>query len=424
MTEVTAASSLGARALVARWNVWLDELMPVSADAGGRPLSSIAPWAVWAAFAVLAVHEMAVAQLAAYFGIDAWGVWKALNAFAEGRDPFDPSLPYVYLPSTLGALFPFGFLPREIFKLFALVLTVVAVPGGAMLSARLSGLPARSWAAALLTLASAAAGSTLWQFTFLNVLSLSVLALPVILALWRAGRWQASAWLIGITVTIKPMLVPLGWFALVDRRWRALVTMAVLPLAFSVVGLAIARDWTTYFTEAVPFLLGGESEELRPALTSLLPVGIVAGWPPLVVTTVRVSVAAAALVLATLLWRRRTDPTLRVVEPTGLLLAASFLSFSAALSNYLLLLMPLLASAAIRGSIARNGVAWVALAAGAVGPLPGGELGPGARWACLTLLAAFLAWCWSAVRVLRSDGPASTVPSATGDDARSTYPNG
>jgi arabinofuranan 3-O-arabinosyltransferase len=360
---------------------------------------------VWVVVAVLVAWNLWRSHVGMLLGIDVDPLWSAARAAVQGETPFSIEHPFVYLPSTALLVLPFGLAPNDVLKGLLLVLTAVGVPLAAALSVRLAGLPARSWLAALLALATTLTLPGQYAYALLNFMVVSLVLLPVVLALLRQERWIAAAALVGAAVAVKPMLVPLGWFAVLSRRWLALLVMAGIPLAASVLALVLLPEPSRFFTEVLPWLLGGEDERLWPYLSALLPVALAQGWPLGLVNVVRLAVAASALVLATALWRRTSDPTLRVVESTGVLLAGSFLAFSAATPIYLLLLLPLLASAVRPGAIARSTVGWVGVVIASLPGFVGDDLGEAgiSRRVALGLLLAYVGWCGAAARRLARD---------------------
>jgi arabinofuranan 3-O-arabinosyltransferase len=381
-------------------------LFPLDPGLTSGPLAARAPWLLWLLVAFSVTWQFRGAHAGQLLGLDAQSLWLAAEAAVRGESPFSTSFPFVYLPSSALLAWPFGLGSNDVLKGVFLLLTGVGIPLAAALSVRLVGMSARSWLAALLALATTLTLPGQYAYSLLNFMIVALVMLPFVLAQMRAVQWTSCGVLVGVSIAVKPMLVPLGWFALIDRRWRALAVMAGIPLVLSLLALALLPEPDRFFTEVLPWLLQGEDETLWPYLSALLPVGLVQGWPLAVVNAVRLGVAALGLVLATLLWRRTADQTLRVVESTGLLLAASFLAFSAATPTYLLLLLPLLASSVRAGAIAANPVAWVGVLVAAAPGFPGDDWGTAgiSRRVAVGLLVAFLAWSWSAMTRLRAAG--------------------
>jgi arabinofuranan 3-O-arabinosyltransferase len=180
--------------------------------------------------------------------------------------------------------------------------------------------------------------------------------------LMSRGRWVAAGAVVGLAIAAKPMLVPLGLIFLLGRRWKGFSLAAGVPIAICGVMLLLIPNPDRFFTETVPFLLGGQDEYSRPYDASIPTMLLRIGIDGPIVSIVRLLVAGAVIVLTVRRWRQGGHEGLRVVESSAILLIGTFLVSTPGFDHYILLVAPaLLASAATVGSPVRTAWFWLAM---------------------------------------------------------------
>lgn len=172
---------------------------------------------------------------------------------------------------------------------------------------------------------------------------------------WARQREVASGVLLGLSIAVKPILLPLCIALLVLRRWGALAAAAAVVAAPSLAALAVD-----------PHALGNLGSVLRDVLegqgafsgyfllfnSAVRSVGILLGWNGWLTTGLRLLVLAAAVAGALAVWRRRPEPA-RTLEAAGLLLAGSWLASASLEAHWLLALIPFAYAAVVPGSMLR-----------------------------------------------------------------------
>jgi arabinofuranan 3-O-arabinosyltransferase len=204
---------------------------------------------------------------------------------------------------------------------------------------------------------------------FFNAIVLGSWTVPVAmlacvaLLLMGRDRWALAGVAIGLSIAVKPMLIPLGLIFLLARRWGGFAFAAGIPVLMSAATLLVVADPKLFFTKTVPFLVGGQDSYSQPydlSLGTMLPrLGI---HGP-VVAAARLLVAVAAVVVAVWRWRQESrGQASRLVETSSILMLGTFLVSSPGFDHYILLVLPgLLAGAATLGSPARTVWFWTAL---------------------------------------------------------------
>lgn len=181
--------------------------------------------------------------------------------------------------------------------------------------------------------------------------------------LMSRDRWGWAGAVIGLSIAIKPMLMPIGLIFLLARRWRGFALAAGLPVLACAVVLPLLPDPGLFFTKTLPFLLGGQDDFARlydGALPAMLPRAGIDN--SLVITGVRAAVLALAIAVAVLRWRRGDDERLRIVESSAALMVGTFLVMSPSFDHYAMVVVPaMLASIVLPGSLARSLWFWIAM---------------------------------------------------------------
>ncbi|MEU8270683.1 glycosyltransferase 87 family protein [Sphaerisporangium sp. NPDC049002] len=313
-------------------------------------------------------------------------VVKAARALLSGHSPYADER-FLYLPSSAVAALSEAWLDdRTIHLVFPFVLAVLTLAGWS-LALGLCGVRVGSRLGVLGMAATALLFGYRSLLTVGNWSVVAVVALPAALLLCSRNRWSAAAVVAGVSIALKPMLVPLALLFLFARRRRALVTLVAVPLVLVLLSLPFTPEPGRFVSSTLPFLLHGQDEYARPydaSLASILP-RLGAGGE--VTLAVRSVVGLVGLLLAWTRWHLPDDTVpldrfvplrgpaglgagevlgsleLRLVETVSMIMLTVFLVFTPAFGHYsLVILLPLAATAVDRRSVARSPWFWVALA--------------------------------------------------------------
>jgi len=176
------------------------------------------------------------------------------------------------------------------------------------------------------------------------------------LALAARGRFRLAAIPFGLSLAIKPVLLPLLPLLAVARQWVAAAVALAVPLVLSAPALLVARDAGRYLGRVVPCPRGSFMPENVALAGAAGYLRMPALGPPL-----RLTVAFIALWAAWRLWRRRhPEPAVALAEVTGCALVSAFLLSCFAWPYFGLYLLPTLAAVVRPGAAVRR---WPALLA-------------------------------------------------------------
>lgn len=385
-----------------------------------------APWsALVLAYAVFALVPVWAARRTDS-GEDNLIVVRAARHLLDGVSPYADKR-FVYPPASLLFGLAEAPFPDSVLRHLSPFACAALVLAGWWAALRLFEVSPRSWLGVL-----SVGGAALFA-PFVNVVVLGSWTAPVAAlacaALLLAGRerWLLAGAAVGLSIAIKPMLVPLGLVFLLARRWGGFALAAGIPAALSAIMLLVVPDRGRFFTDTVPFLLGGQDEYARPfdvSLGAILPRLGIDGAP---VLAARLLLAAVAIAGAVLRWRAPGRTDLRLVETSAILMLGTFLVSSPGFDHYVLLVLPpLLASAAVPGSAVRTAWFWLALVpqSGAVRIQELDTLHRRAfkDWFMMAVLFGGLLWHTAAARRRRARqeyerDSASDVPVGTAGDA-------
>ncbi len=301
---------------------------------------------------VIARHQTAA--------LDLVPVWTAVRAFLHHQSPYAVPL-FVYPPSLLLLAAPLGLVEFSTARLAFLLLDTAAILFAGALCLRLFNLRWRSTAGAVLLFALAIFLPVRDTLSMDNVNGFILMGeIGMILAAARR-RWLLAGALLGCTLAIKPVLLPLLLVLLLYRRWRSIGLAIAIPALLSLLALPLTVEGGQFFTHVIPFLLNGNAHQDQVYNVSLAGVAGVLGLPAALTTALRLVVLIAAAVLMWQRWRAAGDDVLRLVELSGIILLATFLVFSFSWSYYPIYLLPLLVWMVNPASRMNGWITWVAL---------------------------------------------------------------
>ena len=328
--------------------------------------------ALWPLAILSVIHRTVVLTTNGNKTNDFKPVYRAVFNFRHGLDIYNEHFDYVdphylYPPGGTLLMAPFGFLPETVSRYAFILINVVAILAAAYLLLRLFDYTLTSVAAPALLLAMFCTESVTNTLVFTNVngviLLLEVLFFRWLLAGSPDGNLPGRQWwagvAIGLTLVVKPLLLPLLLLPLLNRQWRAVAAAVGVPLAFNAVAWPLLPDPMDWVTGTLPYTLG-----TRDYFNSaILGNGVFFGLPMWLILALRVLFTALAGVAVWLLYRyyRTRDPRFWMLTSSGVLLSASFLVLSLGQGYYSMALFPFLMTVVLPNSVLRNWPAWLGI---------------------------------------------------------------
>jgi arabinofuranan 3-O-arabinosyltransferase len=317
-------------------------LLAFGSDSGLSGTQRRSQWALvlWPVAAVIGLVDAWRWHKGVAFGYDTQHVWQAAHAVLHGGSSWNQ---FVYPPGCLLFAFPLAALPFRVTKVIIYLLQIVSIAYLFWAMTRFIRLPltcARvAWFAVLLALTGQLGIAAHYEnFTLLLI----PLAAGFFLALDR-DRPLAAAVVLGISLTIKPLLAPLVLVLLLRRRWRETGVAVLIPVVLSVIALvvvvAVHADFSGFVHEVEHTFSTNAS---RPWNTSLSAMAKYLHLPSGLGLLARIAVVVVSLFAC---WRIWAQTQLRTAEQTVWFSAPLFviliLCFSFAWGYYSLLLLPL-----------------------------------------------------------------------------------
>jgi arabinofuranan 3-O-arabinosyltransferase len=250
---------------------------------------------------------------------------------------------------------PIAVLSLRQIQLLGLVVTALTTWAAVMISAAVAG---RRWwglTAAVTVFALRYAHPLVAELNLQNISVLCLLALVGFYWFASRERWLLAAVTIGLSLSLKPLLLAVLIVFVLARRWRALA----VPAALNVLALLLVRNPGGVLTK-LPGLLNraGSGAMLNSAWVDVLRTFSFPHWSVIVI---RLATAAVALLAAVLAWRRLDNPALRCVTTTTALLLGIYLAGTLSENHYMLTLVPFAVTGVIPGSPFRWVSAWVGM---------------------------------------------------------------
>ena len=292
-------------------------------------------------------------------GFDLLFAWRAERLFAHGGQPYSIAS-FVYPPSCLLLLRPIAGLSQHQLAAGALVATLLAAGAGVMIAAAALGL--RWWGpvAACSLLLLSYSQSLRGELPLENLSVLEFLALSLFLLLALRGRHVAAAAVLGASIAIKPMLLPVVLVLIVSRRWKATAVALGVPVALNAIALALVAGPLQVLGK-LPGLVNrtGAGAAYNSAWVD---VARSLGLPEAATIALRVFVLAGTVAAAWLAWRRLEDDRLRLVTTSSVLLLGEFVCGTLSEYHYMLILVPLAMTVVVARSPMRFPLAWLGMA--------------------------------------------------------------
>jgi arabinofuranan 3-O-arabinosyltransferase len=331
--------------------------------------STSAVWrsVLWPAAIMSVIHRTVVLTTNGNITDDFKPVYRAVLNFRHGLDVYNEHFDYVdphylYPPGGTLLMAPFGYLPETASRYTFILINTVAIVIAAYLLLRLFGYTWASVAAPALLLAMFCTESVTNTLVFTNINGV-ILLLEVLFFRWLldgkvSHQWWAGV-AVGLTVVVKPVLVPLLLLPLLHRQWRAVLTAIAVPVVFNVAALPLVSDPRDFYTRTLPYIFGTRDY----FNSSILGNGVFFGLPTVLIVLLRVGFTAIAVVSLWLLYRyyRTRDPLFWMLTSSGVLLITSFLVLSLGQGYYSIVLFPFLMTVVLPNSVLRNWPAWLGI---------------------------------------------------------------
>jgi len=300
-------------------------------------------------------------RLGSGLGRDLGTVWYAERVFAHGGQPYSQAAThhrlYLYPPSSLLVLRPTALLSLHAALVLGLVATAALAWATVMVTSAAFG---RRWwglTSAVVVFALAFPQPMVAELTLENVTVMCALALAGCYLLVTRGHFDAAAILIGLSLAIKPMLLPVVLMFVIARKPRAFCLAIAVPLVLNGIAFAVVKNPNEVWSK-LPSLLNrsGSGVQFNSAWVG---VGHILGLPGLATILIQVATVALAVAGAWWSWQRLTDPATRFVTTTSVLLIGAFLAGTLSENHFMVVLVPLAMSAIVPEAPMRRVTAWI-----------------------------------------------------------------
>ncbi|MFW0784836.1 glycosyltransferase family 87 protein [Gordonia sp. CPCC 206044] len=275
--------------------------------------------------------------------------------YGENLNTVDPH--YLYPPSGTLLMAPLALIDPERSRWLFIVVSVLALLACAYLLAKLFGFGARSWVIPVILFFFFSTETVSHTLVFTNFNSFVLLGLLAFLLLMRQRHDLWAGVPLGLTVAVKPVLLPLLLLPLLNRQWRVFVGAIAIPVVLTAVAWPLSVDPGSFISRTLPYL----SEARDYYNSSIAGNGAYFGVADWLVLLLRIAFVLMAVFSLWFLYRyyRKTDELLWLTTSTGVLLVTEFLVGALGQGYYSMLLFPLLMTVFLPGSTMRNWPAWL-----------------------------------------------------------------
>jgi arabinofuranan 3-O-arabinosyltransferase len=329
---------------------------------------------VWPIAAILFAVQIRNAT-SGTFGVDLHAMWQGSRHFLHHEDPYGNPHTYLallYPPASLVAFAPLALLPFSVAKYAMVVVCAAVLVWSIWIVARTVRPEHATTITGIGVLGLALFGPSYSTFLLLNI---SLLFVPAVAAfLWFAARqrWVAAAVILGISLSIKPVLVPLILVAVMARRWRAVAFAIAIPVLANLAVLPLLSKPGQFLDKTAPAVLRGDVSTLGANNLSLAGISDSFNIPAAGEGALRITVACFALIVLWRLGGRAGDfgDLIRIAEAAALVLAAGLIVAPVDEVHYHLALVPVLVTAASERSVLRGALVWLGVALIGLSGLP------------------------------------------------------
>lgn len=296
-------------------------------------------------------------QSSVSLGFDLHYTWLAEQAFVHGGNPYAIA-GFFYPPSHLLLALPLAHASFHTIQQSFLVVTILSMVATVVVSAWTIGRRPWGLTSAAATLALSYSGVAGDEVNLENVSAEIALGFAVMLFLASRRHWSAAGIVLGLTLAIKPMLLPLPIVFILVRQWRGLALALGIPAVLNMAAVFALPKGLGAFVPTLLFLL--HPSGAYPAFSSALSsIGATQAWPFAVTMALRLLAFAMTLVAATLAWRRIEDFSLRLITSLSAMMLGLYLFGPISEDHYMLTLIPVVVSMTRSGSPASWLPAWL-----------------------------------------------------------------
>jgi arabinofuranan 3-O-arabinosyltransferase len=344
---------------VYRSRVFLGQLEPRTA----RTTADAIRYAMWPLAIMTVLHRVLVKAVSGYITDDFKPVYEAALAFLNRREVYNANFDsvdphYLYPPSGTLLISPIAIIDPEKSRWIFISVNAAAVILAGYLLLKLFDLSIKSVAAPILLFGMFSSETVTNTLIFTNINGCVLLAEVgfIMLLLKRRDYWAGAA--MGLTIAVKPILIPLLLLPFVRGQWKVFVTALGIPLILTAIAWPLSVDPLNFFKRTGPYIL-----ETRDYFNSSISGnGEYYGLPPWLTWGLRLLFGAMVLISLWILYRYyRTDELFFVTTTSGLVLTASFLLPSLGQMYYSMMLFPFLMTVVLKNSVLRNWPAWFAI---------------------------------------------------------------
>ena len=254
-----------------------------------------------------------------YQGFDFHLVYGAGRAMTRGHSLFAVQLlghPYGYPPSSALVLgVPLSYFSWPTVTHLLRPLQAVCLVAAVLLAARTVGRSWNSLAVGLGVLLVSLAGVASDALSLENAsIFVALLGAAAFLA-WSKEQFILCGILFGISIALKPLLLPLCLGLLLLRRWNVLASAALVVAVLNLAALGIdpkSLDGMGTFVKGLLTDSGAISGAFFIFNSSYASMGVLFGWPSLLTLGLRVLLAIVTITGMVIVWRTR--PSLRVLS--------------------------------------------------------------------------------------------------------------
>jgi arabinofuranan 3-O-arabinosyltransferase len=322
---------------------------------------------LWPLAILFIIHRSYVLATNGYITDDYGPVYRAVVNFKMGWAIYNEHFNYVdphylYPPGGTLIMAPFGYLPVDASRYWFITFNTIAIILAAYFLVRLFGYTYKSVALPALLAAMFISESVVNTLVFGNING-CILLLEVLFLRWlldgnRKHQWWAGV-AIGLTLVVKPILLPLLLLPLLNRQWRPFVGAIAVPVVFNVAAWPLISDPMDFIKRTVPYLMNTRDY----FNSSIAGNGLYYGLPTWLILSLRIGFLVIAVLALGLLnkYYRTRDPLFWMATSSGVLLITSFLVLSLGQGYYSMMLFPFLMTVVLPNSVLRNWVAWLAI---------------------------------------------------------------
>ncbi|OBI53613.1 arabinofuranan 3-O-arabinosyltransferase [Mycobacterium sp. E787] len=322
---------------------------------------------LWPLAIMSVLHRSIILTLNGNITDDFKPVYRAVLNFRHGWDIYNEHFDYVdphylYPPGGTLLMAPFGYLPFTPSRYLFILINTVAILIAWYLLLRMFKFTLSSVAAPALLLAMFCTESVTSTLVFTNINGCVLLAEVLFLGWLLDGKVGHQWWaglVIGLTLTLKPVLGPLLLLPLLNRQWRTLVPAIAVPLVVNLVAWPLVSDPMDFVTRTLPYI-GGTRDYFNSSIEGN---GVYFGLPTWLIVFLRILFTLLAIGAMWLLYRyyRTRDPLFWFASSSGVLLLCSWLVLPLAQGYYSMMLFPFVMTVVLPNSLIRNWPSWLGI---------------------------------------------------------------